>query len=92
MVHVVPDGWREYAVSGAAQREIDTLGALERGLSDAYTVYHAVHWTNAEAGYAVHGDIDFVVVNRAGRSGQAPRRQAPSSARAHGPGRRSAVR
>ena len=66
MAHVVPDGWREYAVSGAAQREIDTLGALERGLSDAYTVYHAVHWTNAEAGYAVHGDIDFVVVNRAG--------------------------
>lgn len=66
MANVVPDGWREYAVTGAAQREIETLGLLARTLSDDYTVYHAVHWTNAERGYAVHGEIDFVVVNRAG--------------------------
>lgn len=66
MANVVPDGWREYAVTGAAQREIETLATLARALPDAYTVYHAVHWTNAERGYAVHGEIDFVVVNRAG--------------------------
>jgi hypothetical protein len=66
MANVVPDGWREYAVTGAAQREIETLGILARALPDDYTVYHAVHWTNAERGYAIHGEIDFVVVNRAG--------------------------
>ena len=66
MANVVPHGWREYAVTGAAQREIETLDALARGLSDDYTVYHAVHWSNAERGYAIHGEIDFVVVNRAG--------------------------
>ena len=66
MANVVPDGWREYAVTGAAQREIETLGALAQALSDDYTIYHAVHWTNVERGYAIYGEIDFVVVNRAG--------------------------
>jgi RecA/RadA recombinase len=66
MANVVPDGWREYAVTGAARREIETLDALARGLPADYTVYHAVHWSNAERGYAIHGEIDFVVVNRAG--------------------------
>lgn len=66
MANIIPDGWREFAVTGAARREIETLGLLARTLPDDYTVYHAVHWTNAERGYAVHGEIDFVVVNRAG--------------------------
>ena len=66
MASIVPDGWRELAVTGAAQREIETLAILEAGLPDAYTVYHAVHWTNIERGYAVHGEIDFIVVNLAG--------------------------
>jgi hypothetical protein len=66
MAHILPDGWRELAVTGAAQREIETLALLESGLPDSYTVYHAVHWTNIERGYAVFGEIDFVVVNQAG--------------------------
>lgn len=66
MATIVPDGWRELAVTGAARREIETLALLEGGLPEAYTVYHAVHWTNIERGYAVHGEIDFIVVNRAG--------------------------
>ena len=66
MANVVPDGWREYAVTGAARREIETLERLGRALPDAYTIYHGVHWTNAERGYAVHGEIDFVIVNRSG--------------------------
>lgn len=66
MAHVVPDGWREYAVTGAARREIETLGLLAQALSDDYTIYHAVHWTNVERGYSIYGEIDFVVVNRAG--------------------------
>ena len=70
MAIIVPDGWREFAHSqattGAAAREIETLALLADALSDAYTVYHAVHWTRLEHGYSVYGEIDFVVVNQAG--------------------------
>ncbi|MBS1188557.1 MAG: hypothetical protein H6R10_349 [Rhodocyclaceae bacterium] len=66
MAQIIPDGWREVAVTGAARREVDTLSRLARALPAAYTVYHAVHWTNIEHNYAVFGEIDFVVVNRAG--------------------------
>jgi hypothetical protein len=66
MARVIPDGWRELAVTGAAQREIETLGRLAASLPDGYTVFHGVHWTNLERGYAVFGEADFVVVNRAG--------------------------
>jgi hypothetical protein len=66
MARVIPDGWRELAVTGSAQREIETLGLLATGLQDGYTVFHGVHWTNLERGYAVYGEADFIVVNRAG--------------------------
>jgi hypothetical protein len=66
MARIVPDGWRELAVTGAAQREIETLAVLAERLSDAYTVYHAVHWTNLEHGFAAFGEIDFVVVGPTG--------------------------
>ncbi|HOL64110.1 MAG TPA: ATP-dependent helicase [Accumulibacter sp.] len=66
MARILPDGWRELAVTGAAQREIETLARLAEGLSDQYTVYHAVHWTNLEQGFAVFGDADFVLVNASG--------------------------
>jgi hypothetical protein len=66
MARIVPDGWRELAVTGAAQREIETLALLAAALPDGYTVFHAVHWTNLKHGYAVFGEADFVIVNRAG--------------------------
>ena len=70
MAIIVPDGWREFgesgAAGGAALREIETLALLAASLPDAYTVYHAVHWTRLEHGYSVHGEIDFVVVNQVG--------------------------
>lgn len=66
MARIVPDGWTELAATGAAAREIETLTLLAAALPDAYTVYHAVHWTNLEHGFSVYGEIDFVVVNRAG--------------------------
>ncbi len=66
MARIVPDGWRELAVTGAAQREIETLAMLAEHLPDAYTVYHAVHWTNLEHGFAAFGEIDFVVVGPSG--------------------------
>lgn len=66
MAHILPDGWRELAVTGAAQREIETLTLLEAALPEDYSVYHAVHWTNLERGYSVFGEIDFIIMNRAG--------------------------
>lgn len=67
MAHILPDGWRELAATGAAQREIETLARLADALPDDYSVYHAVHWTNLERGYSVFGEIDFIVMNRAGQ-------------------------
>jgi hypothetical protein len=66
MAIIVPDGWRELAVTGAAAREIETLSRLAEALPEAYTLYHGVHWTRLEQGYSVYGEIDFVVVNREG--------------------------
>ena len=62
MARIIPDGWRELSVTGAAQREIETLAVLADGLPDEYSVYHAVHWTGMDGRYAIYGEIDFAVV------------------------------
>ncbi len=61
MAHIHPPGWRELAVTGAAQREIETLALLEQALSDDYTVFHGVHWTNVEKGWSAYGEVDFII-------------------------------
>ncbi len=70
MAQIIPDGYQALAsaLSPAAgtQREIETLNTLAATLPSAYRVYHAVHWTNLEHGFAVFGEIDFVVMNPAG--------------------------
>ncbi|HEY5764097.1 MAG TPA: nuclease-related domain-containing protein, partial [Rhodocyclaceae bacterium] len=67
MARIHPDGWRELAASGAAERELQTLSQLAAGLSDRYAVYHGVHWTRATAHYSVVGEIDFVIVGPSGK-------------------------
>lgn len=67
MAKVIPEGWRELSAVGAAQREIETLALLAGGLPDDYTVYHGVHWTRIEQGYALAGEIDFAIVSPAGK-------------------------
>ncbi len=67
MAHIHPPGWRELAVTGAAQREIETLAQLEQALSDDYTVFHGVHWTQVEKGWSAYGEVDFIVVAPDGR-------------------------
>lgn len=47
--------------------ERQTLAALKVGLPDAYTVFHGVHWSREDRRYAIFGEIDFAIVNRAGR-------------------------
>lgn len=67
MATIHPAGWRQLQVTGAAQREIQTLEELERTLPDAYTVFHGVHWTRVQGGFSLYGEIDFVVVGPNGR-------------------------
>ncbi len=67
MAHIVPDGWQNLdAVAPSVQRELETLGVLAAALGDDYTVYHGIHWSTLDRNHAVFGEIDFVVVNRAG--------------------------
>ena len=68
MARVFPDGWRELSATGAAERELQTLAQLAAGLTDSYTVYHGVHWTQVEHGsYAIFGEIDFAIVGPTGK-------------------------
>ncbi len=55
------------AVTGAAQREIETLALLATALPDTYTVFHGVHWTNVERGFSAYGEIDFIILAPDGR-------------------------
>lgn len=67
MARLIPDDWKNLAATGAAERERETLAALEHALPDGYTVYHGVHWTRADQGFSVFGETAFVVVSPAGR-------------------------
>lgn len=67
MAQVIPAGWRQLNAIGALQRELETLAVLADGLPDSYTVYHGVHWSRVERQHAIFGEIDFVIVNAAGR-------------------------
>lgn len=66
MAKILPSGWAALGVTGAARREIETLKLFDATLPDDYTVYHSLHWTLLEQGHGIHGEIDFVIVNRAG--------------------------
>jgi len=46
--------------------ERDILRQLQDGLPDDYTVFHHLHWANARPQGDQHGELDMVVMNRAG--------------------------
>jgi hypothetical protein len=66
MAHIVPSDITRLALSGAHEPELRTLALLKDALPDDYTVFHGVHWSRQYKGTTVYGEIDFVVVNRAG--------------------------
>ena len=55
-----------HAITAGAYAELALLETLERGLSDAYSVFHSVDWTQAIDGRELHGEMDVVIVNQAG--------------------------
>ena len=67
MARIHPEGWRELAATGAAQREIETLTLLAAALPNEYTVFHGVHWTHVDKSFSVYGEIDFIVLAPDGR-------------------------
>lgn len=68
MARIIPQDWQTLAAAeaGSVGQHAATLARLERGLSDAYTVYHAVHWSHAGETQAIFDEIDFIVVNPGG--------------------------
>ena len=67
MARIVPSDLTRLALSGAHEPEIETLATLRDTLPGEYTVFHGVHWTRQYKGRTLYGEIDFVVVNDAGR-------------------------
>jgi hypothetical protein len=67
MARIIPSDLTRLALSGAHEPEIETLALLRDTLADEYTVFHGVHWTRQYKGRTLFGEIDFVVLNQAGR-------------------------
>lgn len=67
MARIVPADLTRLSRSGAHGPEIETLSLLQQALPDAYTVFHGVHWTRHYKGRTVYGEIDFIVLDPAGR-------------------------
>ncbi|MBP7148365.1 MAG: NERD domain-containing protein [Acidobacteria bacterium] len=68
MAHIVPSDITRLALAGAREPELETLRALRDELPGDYTVFHSVHWTREYRGRTAYGELDFVVVNRAGQA------------------------
>lgn len=66
MAHFCPTFPRHLAVRAGEYAELELLQTLERGLSDAYTLFHSVDWSRGAGEQEQHGEIDIVVVNQAG--------------------------
>ena len=66
MAHFCPTLPRHLAIKAGEYAELELLETLERGLSDAYTLFHSVDWSRGAGEQEQHGEIDIVVVNQAG--------------------------
>jgi len=67
MARIHPSDWRALEVTGAAAREIETLALLETALPEELLVLHGVHWTRLQSGFALVGEVDFVILGPDGR-------------------------
>lgn len=66
MASIVPSDISSTDQDHAQSRELETLVLLKKDLGDEFTVFHSVHWSRSYDKFTVFGEIDFVVVNRAG--------------------------
>ncbi|MCY4263346.1 MAG: ATP-binding domain-containing protein, partial [Gammaproteobacteria bacterium] len=54
------------SLESSHKHELAALKILEKGLPNDYTVFHGVHWSREYESWTHFGEIDFVVLNRAG--------------------------
>ena len=54
------------AMNAGDYAELALLHTLERGLPDAYTLFHSVDWSKGTGTQEQHGEIDIVVINQCG--------------------------
>ncbi len=66
MAYIIPSDISRLALSGVHRSELDTLYALKTSLPNDFTVFHGVHWSREYEAWTHFGEIDFVVLNRAG--------------------------
>lgn len=66
MAHVVPSLSSIRPTSPGQYAELALLRQLADGLSDQYHLFHSVDWASCEPQGDRHGELDVVVVNRAG--------------------------
>ena len=66
MARLCPSISPRLATTAGAFAELDLLQTLERGLSDAYTLFHSVDWSRGIGPLEQHGEIDIVVLNQSG--------------------------
>jgi hypothetical protein len=66
MAHLCPALPPRLALTAGDYTELDILDTLERGLSDAYTLFHSVEWSRVLGDMDQRGEVDIVVVNQEG--------------------------
>ncbi len=66
MARLCPSISPRLATTAGAYAELDLLQTLERGLSDAYTLFHSVDWSRGIGSGEQQGEIDIVVLNQGG--------------------------
>ena len=66
MAHIIPSELSHLAQAGVHGGELDTLRRLEKELPNDYSIFHGVHWSSEYEARTFFGEIDFVVINRAG--------------------------
>jgi hypothetical protein len=52
-----------HAFGPGGYAELSLLQTLERGLSEAYTLFHSVDWSRGQGKHEQHGEIDIVEIN-----------------------------
>ena len=66
MARIYPADITRQALAGAHSHELVTLQVLKDKLPNDYAVFHGVHWSREYQSWTVYGEIDFVIVNKAG--------------------------
>lgn len=67
MARLMPSDISHLALAGGRTEELDTLRQLQTELPAAYTVFHSIHWSSEYRTGIRFGELDFVVVNQAGK-------------------------